>query len=391
MEYVIIGLITIIFFYLAIKVKNSKNNYNKGLYFIFIILTILVPSIFAGIRSIYVGTDTYGYLLADYNISSNATSFFEAITSSNEELGFISIVFFINKIFGNIHLVMFLIELIIMTFIVKYAIKAESEKEALTIVSCYMILSFGESLCIMRQHISYAILLYSLRLFDNKKYIRCSILFIISYLFHSSSICFLFIYILINMNKKNNINKLKKRYIFIIILTVAFIINVDVILNILINKLGILPSRYNLYISSTWFYSTKIENIITLRFILDALFIILYIISYNLENNLKNKKKILFSLFLMIINLILYVCSRKYLILSRFSIYFFTTAIMINPLFIKNIQYSEKSITTKKELNKLILRGAFIFLILSTFYGVVIANTNNYNLYPYKTFYRDYE
>lgn len=383
MFYIIIVLLTTFFFYLAINLKFSVNENKKYLIVVFVALTVLIPSIVAGGRDLSIGTDTRGYLLADYNISNNVSSIKDAIDLSNEELGFISLVYFVSHIFENIHVVMFVIEFIIMCFVVKYALSADNKDEAHTIILFYMFLCFANSMCIMRQHISLAILLFSTRMFENKKYLHCGLLFILAYLFHSSAVCFLLIYLLLFISEKNSFSVMKRKYFIICIVLSLVILNLSFFLDILINVIHILPSRYNLYISSSWFYSSSGNSIITLRFILNALFIIIFWLFYIIESDEINKKRNLFSLVLMIFNMILYIESRKFLILSRFSIYFFYGAILLNPAIVKQLKFNDKIKISKKGYFKSVLNFTVILLVLVTFYGDVITNSNYYNLYPY--------
>lgn len=383
MFYIVIILLTTFFFYLAVNLKFSEDKNEKHLILVFVALTVLIPSIVAGVRDLSIGTDTRGYLLTDYNISSNVSSIRDAAKLSNEELGFISLVYFVTNVFGNIHVLMFIIEFIIMCFVVKYALSANSKDEAYAVILFYMFLCFANSMCIMRQHISLAILLFSTRLFKEKKYLNCVLLFILAYLFHSSSVCFLLIYWLLYLSEKHSFPVMKRKYFIICIILFLAILNLPFFLNILINFLHILPSRYNLYISSSWFYSSADNKIITLRFILNTLFIIIFWLSYIIESDDNNKKRNLFSLILMILNMILYVESRRILILARFSIYFFYGAILLNPAIVKQLKFNEKIKISKKGYFKSVLNMAVLVLVLATFYGDVITNSNHYNLYPY--------
>lgn len=383
MFYIVIILLTTFFFYLAVNLKFSKAKNAKLLFFVFVALTVLIPSIVAGVRDLSIGTDTRGYLLADFNISNNVSSIRDAAKLSNEELGFISLVYFVTHVFGNIHVLMFIIEFIIMCFVVKYALSANSKDEACAVILFYMFLCFANSMCIMRQHISLAILLFSTRLFKEKKYLNCVLLFILAYLFHSSAMCFLLIYWLLYISEKHSLPVMKRKYFIICIVLSLAILNLPFFLNILINVLHILPSRYNLYISSSWFYSSADNSIITLRFILNTLFIIIIWLSYIIESDDNNKKRNFLTLILMILNMILYVESRRFLILSRFSIYFFYGAILLNPVIVKQLKFNEKIKISKKGYFKSVLKMAVLILVLATFYGDVITNSNYYNLYPY--------
>lgn len=384
MVYILTIILSTFFFLLASNQKFSDNK-KKSYVFILVLITILIPSFIAGIRDISVGTDTRGYLLADYNISLNTSKLNSAINSSNEELGFVTLVFLVTKVFKNFNILMFIIELIITSFVVKFALKSDNKKEAIYIYLFYMILCFGESLCIMRQHISFAILLYTTKLLKEKKYFPTVVLFIIAYSFHSSAICFILIYYLMSLINKNTVLNLKKHYFIILLIFSVCILNINSIINFLINVVHVLPSRYSLYINSSWFYTTGNVNVLTFRFFLDLLFIIVMFICYSFESNEYQKKLNLFSLILLIINLVLYIKSRKFLILSRFSIYFFYGAILLNPLFVKNLNINDKIKLNNNANFKFVLNIVLFILIFATFYGVVILNANNYNLIPFSS------
>ena len=199
--------------------------------------------------------------------------------------------FFFTKIFNSFHFIMFSIEFVIMFFVVKFALSSDTKEEAIYIIIMYMFLCFGESLCIMRQHISFAILLYSTRFLKKKKYLLCLLLFIMSYLFHSSSIIFLLIYFLLIIKDKKNLEKYKSFVLFCLIILSLGLLNLNYLLNLLINIFHILPSRYNLYISSAWFYSIEHDSILTPRFILNLLYIFVVLICYYMESSEEQKKK----------------------------------------------------------------------------------------------------
>src|SRR5574344_1232898 len=215
MSYLLVYFIILLLFYLAVQMKYSKRNYKKVVFYILIILVILIPSLFAGLRSINIGTDTRGYLSNDFNMSIRYSNLLGVMKTTNEEAGFISLIFICTRIFSSIHSSMFIIEVIIMSFITAYDLKSKTKGEALSIMFCYLFLGFGESLCIMRQHILFAMLFFYLKSFENKNYFKTLLLFVLAYLFHSSTIVFALVYLFLHIMNNNNEKKTKKGYFII--------------------------------------------------------------------------------------------------------------------------------------------------------------------------------
>lgn len=381
MIYIITIMLTVLFSYFANIYLLKENKYDKRKGYIFLALSMVIPCLLAGLRAVGVGADTVGYLKNDFNLI-NSNNFTDTLKKSNEEIGFISLVFLADKIFNNINWVMFVIEFVILLFVYKYAFDKKNIKEATSIIAIYMILCYGESLCTMRQHISLAILLYSTNCLNDKKYGKCLILWILAILFHATSIIYILIYILLFENNNIKISKLKRNVIFFAIIAIVTYFTVFLKQNILLAvKLKVISERYLFYVNSNRFVYSN-PNYITTRLLYDIIFICLFIILWKKEKDNAKKEKDKISIIILIINLIFYVTSRKYIILSRFATYFFNTAILINPNF-----YKQDDTNRKINIYKII----FYLLILSNFVMEVFINSNKvggYNLYPYKFFWK---
>lgn len=225
--------------YMSSKLENNKLERN-----FFIIIALLIPCILAGIRAIDIGTDVKVYLYPMYKsalLSESYTSFLKVTIhglrkAGDYEAGFTFLVYIITKIFKNIHAVMFVIELLII-LPVYFGIRKIKEMRGLEWLGIlvYYFLFYHTGLNAMRQYIGVSIAFYgmcSILAKEKGRWIKYAITFIVSYLFHRSSILsisLVVIYLLLYRNKK------KDKYIKIY----RYRLSVNVILTILIFGLGL--------------------------------------------------------------------------------------------------------------------------------------------------------
>ena len=106
-------------------VMFKKNKKRMGI--IFIILTILVMGIIAGVRSENVGTDIHNYVTSLFEYSYQLhTGIFDIYSKFGVELGF-TILVFISSRFGDLYLVLFFIQLAIVLPIAIYSYKVKEQ------------------------------------------------------------------------------------------------------------------------------------------------------------------------------------------------------------------------------------------------------------------------
>lgn len=210
----------------------------------FLALSIVVPAALAGIRGPSVGTDTFAYKVVYFEPMKEISSlknFFLYIRAQSLEVGFMGWCYIISKIFGSFQVFLFLTEAAILAFIYK-AIYAAKDKTGLYFpLVIFYLLYYNNSFNIMRQMLACSISLYALiELIVNKKKQYVAFLLLSPIVHYSSLIC-IFIYLLYTI-----INSNYYRYNFkIFILFLIFFIYMNLKrVNILLQRIKILPTRY---------------------------------------------------------------------------------------------------------------------------------------------------
>ncbi|MDU5723052.1 MAG: EpsG family protein [Clostridium butyricum] len=178
-------------------------------------LTLLIPSIVAGIR-IDVGTDYSLYNRAFKEIIINKTSRYEDF-----EIGYRLLNKIIYSIGGNFHLVMFIMSFFTILFIYNGLIN-ENKNIALTHgIMVYMFLFYQTSLNIVRQSLAISICLYACTCLNRGKKYRYFLYVLLASTFHRSAlICLSFI--VLKPIFQNKDKKILKTVIFLTLLILVF-------------------------------------------------------------------------------------------------------------------------------------------------------------------------
>lgn len=383
MVYIGVIILTILMSYIIEKtaIRNQENGtirYRFGL----IVGLIVLLSLFAAIRNEKVGVDINTYLKPPFD-NVFKYDFISLLKTYSIEPFFGLIIYITANLFGNIHICMFVIQFVMLSFFFKFAtyLSKKTKTSLVVYVLLYMLFCYFESFCIIRQHISLAILLCSLTFFDRKKYKVTFALFIVSLLFHYSSIAFIIVYILyylrmIRVVKESEGKKKKKniKYIILIILAllgyVVLFTNIHNILKFLINS-HILPERYIFYVSSRVFagngLSTIIENGIMKWLLVSALLFIV----------LLRKKDNNYVLFRDMMVIVLFIQSFISIIttIGRLNIFY----LYITFVSLAN-SYFQKDTKGKKDL---VCKGVFILAVVIYFYYIIILDKCGYRVFPY--------
>lgn len=306
---------------LTYLVQQLAKKDNKKMIIILSLIIILIPSIIAGLRDLSVGTDVNKYVAPNFYYANKSESLQEYSDIVKQEPLYTLLTYFIVKITGSIHWILFVIQLI-MTTLVYMAIYRQREKIPMWIsMLVYMVFIYTRFLNLIRQGIAVCIIIFSFGYVQNRKPIKFLIAIIIASLFHRTAILAIPIYILywiINKNDKNSNIILMVSYI-LLILSVFFY---DIVLEWMIN-LNLLPIKFKSYLgifkNNTWDVNIfitlyKLSWIIVLAF---------------LYKDMKkiNDNKFLFNM--LIIDIILVQFSMKIQYADRLSYYFGSIANLI--------------------------------------------------------------
>lgn len=280
----------ICFFTSCLFIKLSEKHFKSKLLHIFLVIVGLsIPCLLAGFRADTIGTDVNVYLKPLFECAKYSNDILNFLSMrvnstrvvSDFEMGFVLLVYFITKVFGNLQVIFFFIESLIIIPIYKglKKINLVEKNEIWLGMLIFYLMFFNTSLNLMRQFISIAIVFYGTScLIGNvkKKTLKFFISIAIAYTFHSSALLGILIYlfyVIINNNKKIKLGKycysIKKLLLFIVsVLGIFLIANSNVIVDFLGN-IGM--EYYSRYVNGkvTFLVSSIMKNLpIVLMFII---------------------------------------------------------------------------------------------------------------------------
>ena len=193
--YVICWVLSCSFAYLASK---SKSNIMK---FIFSVLSILVPSILAGIRTETVGVDVRAYAVPHYNTAVRSFSFYEYASAERgysligTEIGWYALTYIVAKAFENFNWNLFFYEFVTCTCMYIGAWKHRKFIPLPLTLFVFGIMQFNNTFNVMRQAIACSIIFMGFDSLETKHYLKFSIYIFVASLFHTSAY-FAFVYLL---------------------------------------------------------------------------------------------------------------------------------------------------------------------------------------------------
>lgn len=347
---------------------------NKKMSFILFYSILIILSLFAAIRNDEIGRDIITYV-KPYSLWMKNMSLFEFLKIGNIEVGYKVLNYIIMIIFNDYHYIMFFVEFIISFGFFKY-IKRLKEKYNVSFVLgtfLFLFLVFNDSLVMMRQMISVALILNSFEYLNEKKFLPTFLLFITSFCFHKTSIIALlgYLIILINNNEKSNV-KYKNIIYFFIIFVLAFI---GIFYKQFLEVLSIVPyfNKINYYLYSDYNLNTAIIS----KSIL--IFKIIWVFASYIYLKSKNSDKNKYIYFMYsIIDLVIYLSSLKMIPLMRFGLYFSYPSLFI-------LSSKIKDVFKKDYFNKLVLNICIIFIVLFNWIFNYVINNTSSNTIPYKS------
>lgn len=205
--------------------------------YLFCALSIALLCLFAGCRDSGVGTDTIGYGDYVYQAAINSASFPEfqiAVEGAKWEIGFLFSFqgYLTSKITHNIIVYYSIIELLI-TLPVFLSIKEYCDNRFIAIpLLLWLLVFYPASFNLMRQFIAVGFVLLAYVCLDKNHRIKCIILSIVAYLFHSTAICvvvfFLARFLLVKKTSIKGVLRKHNRLISLAILVFAVTVCLNV-------------------------------------------------------------------------------------------------------------------------------------------------------------------
>lgn len=371
MVYIITFLSSMLFGYWATRI-NPKTN--RGLVFLCSLMSILIPSILAGVRDVSIGTDVEYYLLPEFNVALNVDDFKTYIALIWEkELGYMLLVFVIAKLFGNIQCLLFFFQFITMLCIYIGAWKFRKSTSLPFVLFLYFFVFYNSFYNLFRQSISMSIIFLALSWLFEKKYIKYFIAVLIATAFHTTAVIaiipFFITWFLYGENFRENTRAKTLRGYILILVVIIGCIALPHLISFMVN-VGWLHSRYLLYFSNDSVSNNMFDTVIYLIGIL-----LIFMFSKQLKETDEKFEFFKVNLFFAFItNQLANVMYYGH----RISLYFG----IINILFVAKLPK-----VLKNTNSKLILSIGLI--VLYAFYWIYIYVINGHSeTYPYLSYWQ---
>lgn len=293
----------------------EQKTLSKLWFVILLILIALLPSILGGVRDYSIGTDIRVYGNTWFYLARSSSNLFSLLgTASASSIGALYAIFnfVVSRFTNNPHWFYFwycFVENIIVL------IALRENRKLISITSgwaTYLLLFYNLNFNMLRQGMALVILLLGFKYVREEKFLRFLLVVLFAYLFHSTAIIALLVYIvyLITAHKNNTNNWIQM--ILIYICSTVFILSFESISQFLLNA-GLLSTRYAIYLNS--------DNVATGRSYIFYLFIFIVCIL-----SVKSEKDTIFNFF----EIITFICiafsilikiSYLFRVINYFSIY----------------------------------------------------------------------
>lgn len=376
---------TLLFTY---KANNSKNK----LYFkVYSILAVLIPTIFAGMRALNVGTDIMVYAYQTFEKSSAYTSLNSFLNVNSIEGGYAALAFICSHLCGNVHVFLAFTAMLQIIPIYICAVKLRNEYNMIWPMMIYLMIFYIVGFNVMRQSIAASWMLLAFLLLEEKRYVKMIFTCIVALLFHSTAILgILFLLLALVFDKIRNKKILMSICIFFFIIFVYLMQYWDVII-VFIGKYGFLGQDKIVGYSnifreanlSNYMYSLEIaqyiESIFKVLLIIPAIFY---------KNNYKNKY-FNTSIGIYLMGILVYLFFFIYYHTSygyRISIYAEYYLIVLLPfLMAKNKAANGKRIIL---LRRMPIRVLVTFTIAFMNWFILFVVLQTHGTYPFKLFFQ---
>lgn len=366
MQYISCFIVSLIFMHIAVN-KYSKEK--KKSFYLYSLIALLIPSILAGARATTVGTDTMVYTIPVFDfISEYGHNIIERVHSMGVEYGYIFFTYIIVLFTKNHHVLLFAIQMTIITLIYSTAIYHYKTKKVSPVMymMVYFFTFYNVTLNLSRQAIAIAIIIFASRFLENKKYAIFAVFTMIATLFHTTAI-FALTLIVINILLERKDKAIYKVFlVFALLVIVVFSKN---FIELGINY-GLLPAKYNNYLTK-YLKSSMSLDITNTIFKVGIIAIFLWgrkrLVTERKENDLYG--------FLLIIDVILMQIGIYMSYADRIAFYFgYMSFFVILPQFMKLI----KDDKTNRRIGFLAYN-----LVLITYWYLVFVHNGVGETYPY--------
>lgn len=292
-----------------------------------ILIAILIPTLFEGLRDEFVGEDMLGYGSEWFYMMDQHASIFSMLEDAQTpEYGYHLLIYICKILSPDIHLYMTACALIKMTAVTLFAYRMREQLSSILFLFCYYCFFYVLFFSLMRQGIAVAICIFSLYYFINNNILKFLLAVFVAYFFHSSAVLML---LLIPLYYMRNM-----RYNYYIILGgVVFIyLAVEVLFQLVLMTPIFKSEMADLYIDSG--VTSAKTNLL-----LSALFLCYGAYKYFFENENEEENSNIYLLIVTSALTLLFLLLSSYIeVAFRMSYYMFIISLVIITKF---INYSE--------------------------------------------------
>lgn len=274
--YLITFILSCLFFSFATKTRGVVR-------FLWLSVSILIPSMLAGLRDESIGTDMGTYGISAWQeacCSSSLENYILGLTiaKGSMEIGYLIMNWAVSRITNDIHFYMFFHQFFVLLFVLGAYWRLRKKIIPFMSLLIYFLFIYNMSLSMLRQMLAIAILMYGITyLLDNKKpkkrifYGCCGF----ALLFHNSVI-----FIILIPLCKYLVSKFGKHMGVIYLCSIIGVIFIAVMYQSLLSSLmeyGIVSAKYEMYMDQEGYKSHKI-NLLVEAMLLGSMFIFIKLV-----------------------------------------------------------------------------------------------------------------
>ena len=228
----------------------SEKQHNKLLRNILVVVSLLLPSLLAGFRSINIGTDVLTYVKPLFDLALQSDSFVEFLNLPiyrtwrylpvyTIEIGYLLLTYVVAKLFHSLIALNFIISLIIISLIYFGLVKMNQINSHISVpfgLMTFYLLFFNGSLNTIRQYLAFSIIFWGFSFIIKKKLWYYLMTVLIATLFHKTAFFSLILYVIytlltskkhIKLNDEGTISFYFRNFVFIGILMILCIFIID--------------------------------------------------------------------------------------------------------------------------------------------------------------------
>lgn len=245
---------SLLLLYYAEKREFTGQNAKVSAFF-----ALVIPCLIAGLRAKSVGTDVDTYVRPLFLAAGISESFWDYLTVgysqygwdinivSDFEIGFTVLVFVVQRIFGDLQVLLFVIQALTIIPIYK-GLRAFGKTQPVWMgMAVYYLMFFNYSLNMMRQWIAMALLFYAFQFLVAGKYRRYFVIWAIALTFHTTAFLGLATFAIYHLVARENSYGKTIKMLLICVIGAVSILGLEIMTKVL-NMMGF---NYGSYISGT--------------------------------------------------------------------------------------------------------------------------------------------